>query len=57
MRILSKLSFVVMLLSTIAIGLFSSYAMESLTIVSIRIFALSGIICSLLDLQMLRRIK
>ena len=46
--------FVVMLLSTMAIGLFSSYAMESLAIASIRIFAISGIIYSLSDLWRLR---
>lgn len=38
MRILHIILFVVMLLSTIAIVLFSSYAMESLAIASIRIF-------------------
>ena len=43
-----------MLLSTIAIGLFSSYAMESLAIASIRIFAISGIIYSLSDLWRFR---
>ena len=56
MKNLSIISFVVMLLSTIAIGLFSSYEIESLTIVSIRIFALSGIICSLSDTQRVLRV-
>lgn len=50
MRTLHIILFVVMLLSTIAIGLFSSYAMESLAIASIRIFAISGIICYISDL-------
>lgn len=54
MRTLHIILFVVMLLSTIAIGLFSSYAMESLAIASIRIFAISGIIYSLSDLWRLR---
>lgn len=49
MRILHIILFMVMLHSTIAIGLFSSYAMESLAIASIRIFAISGIIYSLSD--------
>lgn len=50
LRTLHIILFVVMLLSTIAIGLFSSYAMESLAIASIRIFVISGIIYSLSDL-------
>ena len=54
LRTLHIILFVVMLLSTIAIGLFSSYAMESLAIASIRIFAISGIIYSLSDLWRLR---
>lgn len=54
MRTLHIILFVVMLLSTIAIGLFSSYAMESLAIASIHIFAISGIIYSLSDLWRLR---
>lgn len=54
MRTLHIILFVVMLLSTIAIGLFSSYAMENLAIASIRIFAISGIIYSLSDLWKLR---
>lgn len=47
MKNLSIISFMVMSLSTIAIGLFSSYEIESLAIASIRVFALSGIVCSL----------
>ena len=47
MKNLSIISFVIMLLSTIEIVLFSSYAMESLAIASIRIFAISGIVCSI----------
>ena len=54
MRTLHIILFVVMLLSTIAIGLFSSYAMESLAIASIGAFALSGIICYISDLWRLR---
>lgn len=50
MRTLHIILFVVMLLSTIAIGLFSSYAMESLAIASISAFALSGMICYISDL-------
>lgn len=50
MKNLSIISFVIMSLSTIAIGLFSSYGINSLAIVSIRIFALSGIVCSISDL-------
>lgn len=50
MKNLSIISFMVMLLSTIAIGLFSSYEIESLAIASIRMFALSGIVCSISDL-------
>lgn len=50
MKKLSIISFVIMSLSTIAIGLFSSYGINSLAIVSIRIFALSGIACSISDL-------
>lgn len=55
MRTLHIILFVVMLLSTIAIGLFSSYAMESLAIVNIRIFAISGIIYSLSDLWRIKK--
>lgn len=54
MRTLHIALFAVMLLSTIAIGLFSSYAMKSLAIASIRIFAISGIIYSLSDLWKVR---
>ena len=50
MKNLSIISFVIMSLSTIAIELFSSYGINSLAIVSIRIFALSGIVCSISDL-------
>lgn len=45
MKNLSIISFVVMSLSTIAIGLFSSYEIESLAIASIRI------VCSLSSLS------
>ena len=55
MRTLHIILFVVMLFSTIAIGLFSSYAMDSLAIASIRIFAISGIIYSLSDLYYMSR--
>ena len=47
MKNLNIISFVVMSLSTIAIGLFSSYEIKSLAIAIIRVFALSGIVCSL----------
>lgn len=50
MKTLSIIPLIVMSLSTIAIGLFSSYEIKSLAIASIRIFALSGIICSIFDL-------
>lgn len=53
-KIIVYFGVVITLLSTIAIGLFSSYAMESLAIASIRIFAISGIIYSLSDLWRLR---
>lgn len=50
MKNLNIIAFVVMLLSTIAIGLSVSYEIKSLAVASIRIFALSGIICSVSDL-------